>query len=316
MTRNIVVLLAALLCAVPVCGDTIYLVNGDILSGEIVSMNESEVEIRTEFGIVRIERKKISRGSFGEDSKTDKTGSEAEKETSAVSTGSGTNSGSNTGTDAGQAPSPFSVFPFDGSVSDIGTDALAIRENTITAFTQDQKSKADCAALLKGQGEYIIAGASQKLIAADEFSVRTIFKMFNPLRTQYLLSMWESTRGDIAVGKFAVCAIRGNCILYLADDEGKYHTFTAEGILTPMAWNDMVISVSMARVRIYINGKLRHEAARGFGAMQKPDIPLHLFTAVAGKDKKDFSVYNLEGSVSELAIWDNALTRQQVEALQ
>ena len=275
--------------------DTIYLMNGDKISGSIKLITDEQVVIKTEYGNMEIDRTKITYGEFGERPV------ELDEETYDSSDKS--------------MPGPVIYFPLNGTVKNDTPEKTTILDNSIKSYGNDQNSAKNEAAYSDGSGQYFSAQVSRKISDCDDFTLRVRFKTFESKRTQYLVSIWQSVQDGKALGKFAVCYSNGYFIAYLADQQGNYYTVSVEEAITPLTWTDLIFSVGPSSIVLYINGELAYESKRPFGLLQKTDIPAHFMTAVGGQNNDDFAKYNLYGFVSEIVIWDSGLTENQILSL-
>ncbi len=283
--------------------DVIWLANGDKITGQIISMTEKTVKIKTEYGTIDIDRSRIVKGEFGDE----ETESDAalEDPSSSVSASS-----------SGNIPAPLINFLFNSVVVNTGSQSVQIKINTVNTFDTDQLERKNESIYTTGDGEYFITTAPDALLNADQLTFRARFKIYNPVKTQYIVSMWESTSGDKAVGKFAVCYTYGNCVVYLADEAGNYYTIAAASAITPLAWTDLVLSVGKDKIYLYLNGKLVKEVNTPFSALQKSAIPIHFLTATGGPADTGLMTYNFNGNVSEISVWEVALTKDQILSLE
>lgn len=281
--------------------DVIHLENGDKITGQIISMSEETVKIRTAYGTIEIDRSSIVSGEFGDGEST------AVSEIPPADDSSDSSNAS-----SGSIQLPALNFLLNGIVSNSGSRPVKIQINTVKTFDADQLERKNESIYSTGDGEYFIISAPEPLINADEFTFRARFKVYNPVKTQYLVSMWESTTGDKAVGKFAVCYTSGHCIIYLADSAGKHYTIAAPSSITPLVWTDLVLSVGKEKILLYINGKLIKETDRPFSALQKASMPIHFLTAIGGPADTGLMTYNFNGNVSEISVWTTGLTEEQI----
>lgn len=270
-----------LLVATVSWADRLELNNGDVITGTIESLDAETVTIRTDYGLLEIDRDAVRRGEFGL-----------------------------VGDDLTQ-PLMFG-FDFNGSLQD-SVGAYSVTNNGMR-FTVDRHGQAASALRSDGNGTFLSLAATPELNGLNQFTLFFRVYLDDLGVRQYLVSKWNRADGETADGKLTVQAGGGDLTLYLVDPGGTYHRLTARSILAAATWHDIAITFSGGRAGIYVDGQLATSARYEFSELFADDSPFLVMTAVAQTDNP-YVYYNAIGSIDDLRLYSGALSPDEILGL-
>ena len=195
MSRTLAIILFVAL-AVPVCADRLELVNGDTITGRIISMSGDMILIETDYGTLEVSRAAVVSGSFG------LTGSDPED--------------------------LLFHFSFDGSLADSAGNFVAA--NNGLRFTTDAAGLPQAALRSDGTGTYLSIASATELDTLSDFTIMFDVRLEDTSTTGYLISKWTQAEGETADGKFTLQTAGGNLTLYLVASDGTYYPVTARNV--------------------------------------------------------------------------------------
>jgi len=279
MRTFLILFLAAV--SVAAYADRLELVNGDVITGTIESVDESTVVILTEYGRLVVDRTAVRRGEFGL-----------------------------TGDDL--SDSLVFRFDFDGSLSD-STGRFTATNNGMR-FTTDRNGDSMSALRSDGSGTYLSLAPTPELDNLDEFTVAFWVQLEDLGARQYLLSKWNKADGETADGKFTVQASNGDITVYVVDPDGTYHRISAQSQIQAMTWQAVAVTFAAGRAAIYVDGELATSTRFGFTGLFSDTSPVLVMTAQAQTDEP-FVYYNALGSMDDLRLYSRALSPDEIASL-
>ncbi len=278
--------------------DELQLKNGDQVSGTIESMDEETVEIRTDYGLLTIQRRYVETGTFQSlSSETEGTGTEAD-------------------TEAAPAP-PFPEdtllhLPLDGSLKDAAGAFHPEKRGDLT-FGTGRGGREKGAAVSNGDGSYAEIPAGEDLNSLQTFTLAFWFRGELPESARFLVSKWKKTSGQTAEGKFSLSLSRNGIFCYLTDAEGRYHTLGAKppSGMDSGEWHHLAVTHREGAAALYINGELAADKQFPYEKLLNDAAPLQLFTARAG-DSGDWGRFNFEGRMDDFILYDRVLSAGEI----
>jgi hypothetical protein len=284
--------------------DELELSNGDTISGIIISIDENDIVIETEYGTLTIKRRFVTRGTF---------------------TGNGedmSSSDDHMTTDPALPGLPDNIpvkglvceLLFDSTLTGVrGTDYTIKNVNNVP-FCKGIDGIEDHAISADGSGMYLVLENHRELDAATSLSVSFWVFVENWEKTQYILSKWSSTEGEKAEGKFAIQTKQGFILCYIVEPSGTYHYIHTEKPIKLHEWNHIVITFHNGQTRMYMNNQLTGEKTFGFTSLKEDSSPLFILTAKSVKGNK-YAYYNLTGMLDNVRIYNRPLTDDEIAAL-
>jgi hypothetical protein len=281
--RNLLFLSALLFIASTLCpADTLELENGDRITGKLVSMNEDTVTVKAEYGTLVIKRAFIKKGLFAMQAAIPRQGLVLE-------------------------------LLFSGNLTDTSGSNIKLANNG-GSFVSGKDGGVSSAIGSDGAGKYASIAKARIIDSLDSFSISFWFTVTNQVKSQYLVSKWDSTTGNTADGKFAVLYKGGYVTCYAVDKAGSYYTVKNEESLEAERWNHVVFTSDMGNLTLTINGKKVSDKKYGFGASGKSEAQMYLLTAKAANDPK-LAFYCTEGAIDNLRIYDRPLSEKEIAGL-
>ncbi len=262
--------------------DTLELDNGDRITGKIVQMNEDTVTVKTEYGTLVIKRAFIKKGLFAMQSTVPRDGLALE-------------------------------LLFAGNLSDTSKNNMKVTNDGVT-FALGRDGSSSSAISSDGTGKHAGIMHKSALDSLDSFSVSFWFMIINQVKSQYLVSKWDTTTGNLAEGKFAVLYKAGYLTCYAVDGSGTYYTVKSEESADTKSWNHAVFVCDKGNLSLVLNGKKVGEKKYGFGPSRKNESPLFIMTAKAVNDP-NMAFYCTEGAIDNLRIYGRPLSDKEIEAL-
>lgn len=282
--RIVATLIAALaLVALPmsVHADRLELRNGDVITGTIQRMDTEVIVIRTEYGILEVERSAVVRGDFG-------------------------------AADGDVIESLLFKFDFNGSVDD--SAGLNLATNNGMRFVADRHGAPAAALRSDGTGTYLSIAPTGELNLIDQFTLSFWVQLEDLGSTQYLFSKWDRADGQTADGKFTVQTADGNLTAYFVDPAGTYYWVTARGVLQSQIWQAVAVTFAGGRANIYVDGVLAASDRFDFTGLFEEISPILIMTAQA-QAENPFTYYNAIGAIDDLRLYGRALSPKEVSLL-
>ncbi|MEE8441014.1 MAG: LamG domain-containing protein [Spirochaetia bacterium] len=261
--------------------DRLELRNGDFITGTIQLMDADWIVIKTEYGVLEVERSAVLRGEFGV-------------------------------ADGEVVSSLLFRFDFDGSVEDSAGFNLAI--NNGMRFVADRHGLPATALRSDGTGTYLSIAPTGELNAIEQFTLSFWVQLEDLGSTQYLFSKWSRADGQTADGKFTVQTSGGNLTAYFVDPTGTYYWVTARSVLQLQIWHAVAVSFAGGRANIYVDGVLAASDRFDFTGLFTDTSPILIMTAQA-QTEDPFTYYNAVGTIDDLRLYSRALSSDEVLVL-
>ena len=304
--------------------DRLELANGDIITGTIVSLDETTVVMETQYGRLEIARAQVARGVFGLDAVTPSgdrisggdgsvargaLGGLAEREPSEVPTSAVTDPVREL---ASLRDGLLLHMPFDGSFADAA--GRYVPTNNGMRLVAGPSGQANNAARSDGTGTYISVAGDDTLDTLNQFTVSFWVRSDDSVPTQYLVSKWSSTTEERADCKFTLQGSRRGLTLFLVNADGQYQWISAPGVLLDGEWQHVAATFANGRAVLYVNGAQVAARRFNFDTLLADDSPLLVMTAEA-TNEDTYGFYNATGAIDDLRVYDRALSLQEVAAL-
>ncbi|MBT3274791.1 MAG: LamG domain-containing protein [Spirochaetales bacterium] len=266
----------------PLCGDELFLENGDHITGYILSMDEDHLVIQTSYGNLTVDRSKIVSGTFSAPIETPESGLEVE-------------------------------LLFDNDIDVYGGADIIIQNNGVLAAT-GVDGISQSAIRTTGLGNYLEIGGSEALDAAEDLTLSFWILLQEASRLQYILSKWDISEGTTTAGKIAVGTQYSGLYIYLVDPKGMYHFNRFDDMIPVAEWTHIAVVFNKGLLSVYRDGLLSGEDTFDFTALKNDPSPLYIMTAKANTTSP-WTQYNLNGSLDGLRIYTRALSQTEIEAL-
>lgn len=242
-------------------------------------MDEEALKLKTENGILEIQKEDVVSGEF-------------------------TGSGSRLFTDL------LGEFLFEGSVKDSSGNNLEVVTKSIL-YTENEEGTASSALFSKGEGNYFYIKGESLPSSPKEFTIS--FRLW-PVRentTKYLVSQWKSTRGKKAEGRVAICYKDEAITFYIVDEKGNYQSLWVKDLLKADEWNNLAFTYKEGYMKIFHNGEVKGEHKISGTGLYSGEFPLYILTA-APPEGKGFSYYNPRCRLDDFRIFSKALREEDV----
>jgi hypothetical protein len=284
--------------------DELELSNGDIITGTIVSMDEEEVVIETEYGRLTIKRKFVKKGIFAGEDAVIITSENPYNQDSAVIDYSLDIPGKGL----------VCELLFDNSLSDTSGTMYTIKNINNIPFCTGIDGIENHAVSSDGSGRYLVITDYKELDVVNSFTISFWIYVEIWGKTQYILSKWTSTEGEKAEGKFAIHTKQGFVLCYIVDAAGTYYNVFTEKPMKLHVWNHIAILFDKGKTQIYVNNQLAGNKTFGFTGLKQDSSPLYILTAKAVKGNT-YAYYNLFGMLDNLRIYSRSLSEEEIAAL-
>ncbi|MFW5689468.1 MAG: LamG domain-containing protein [Spirochaetota bacterium] len=275
--------------ATPLLADRLELENGDVLSGDIVRMDDETVTIETEYGRLEVPRDHVRHGAFGE-------AIDSDEEDERPDTSSGL------------------VFRFtldDTLESTVGDYTLT---NNGLRFAPDRGGTPRAAARSDGSATYLSLPPAPEINELSTFTLVFHLRLESTRGTKYLVSKWDRAEGETAEGKFTIQTSSGGVTLFLVGPDGRYRRLSARGVLAPLVWHTVAVSFAAGRAAIYVDGEEVGSRTFAFTELYPDDSPLLIMTAEATTDDP-YGHYNVTGSIDDIRLYSRALAPEEIAAI-
>lgn len=273
--------LMVLVVGARVSADRLELRNGDVITGTIERMDDTTIVIRTDYGVLEVERGAVAHGEFGI-------------------------------TDGQVLDGLIFGFGFDGNLEDRAGSYLAT--NNGMRFVADRHGAPAAALRSDGSGTYLSIAPTAELNNLNQFSITFWVELEDLFTTGYLLSKWDRAEGDTADGKFTVQTTGGNLTVYLVDPAGGYHPISARSVLQALTWHAIALVFSGGRSSLYVDGQLVASDRFDFTSLFADSSPILVMTAQA-QTAEPFSYYNTVGAIDDLRLYGRSLSPDEVLTL-
>lgn len=305
---KIITLLIFLLVGTALGADQLELINGDRLSGSILSLSETAVRIKTSYGTVDVPRADILRGSFGETASS-------EGETSVIEAVSTVSQQEDPALSL-EMPRKGLVFEFlfHGNLKDTSGNGYKLTPQGQILFTGGFDGQAGAAVLSDGTGTYLALAGNPALDDLESFTFSCWIFIQGEAGSQYLVSKWENTSGQSAKGKFALSYAQGQLSFYIVDKSGTYHGLKLKGELGLKTWHHIAASFGQGKLALYLDAKLLGSRQVGATGLFTSPAPLYLLTAKSFT-ADTWAFYNLSGRMDNARLYDRILGDEELQLL-
>ncbi len=264
-----------------VFADRLELLNGDVITGVIERIDEHQVVIRTDYGVLEIDRAAVRLGQFGAD-------------------------------DSQVGDSLVMYFRFSGDLAE--ETGVYRATNNGMRFVADRDGLPASALRSDGSGTFLSISPTRELNTLNQFTIFFWVRLEDLSSTEYLLSKWTGSDGETADGKVAVQVAGANVTVYIVDADGVYHWVTARDVLSAQEWHALTVSFAAGRVSVYMDGEVVASQRFDFTSLYEDSAPVLLMTAVAQANEA-YAYYNALGAIDELRIYSRALSPEEVALL-
>jgi len=263
--------------------DEILLTSGEIIYGEIISMDENIVTVKTEYGRLEIDRVFIQKGLFYSKSLIPANGLLFE-------------------------------FLFNGSLSDSSPNELSLENYNNTDFSTGADNSPNNSVSSDGTGKYLLLPSCAEANSVDAFSISFWININSGSKNQYMISKWTTSEGNTADGKFAISYNNGTIYFYIVDMNGYYHLLKADNTFPANTWTHLAFVCSPGYMAIYINSVKATENNFNFTGLKYDESPIYILTAKSNTSAL-WSYYNIVGSMDNLRMYNYALNEQEIVSL-
>jgi hypothetical protein len=263
--------------------DEILLTSGEIIYGEIISMDENIVTVKTEYGRLEIDRVFIQKGLFYSKSLIPANGLLFE-------------------------------FLFNGSLSDSSPNELSLENYNNTDFSTGADNSPNNSVSSDGTGKYLLLPSCAEANSVDAFSISFWININSGSKNQYMISKWTTSEGNTADGKFAISYNNSTIYFYIVDTNGYYHLLTADNTFPTNTWTHLTFVCSPGYMAIYINSVKATENNFNFTGLKYDESPIYILTAKSNTSAP-WSYYNIVGSMDNLRMYNYALNEQEIVSL-
>lgn len=278
-------LLLIIYLLIPLCiyTDEIQLTSGEIINGEIISMDENIVTIRTDYGKLEIEREFVSKGIFYTTS-----------------------------------PVPLSglifEFLFNGSMQDSSQNKLFLENYNNTGFGTGPDNLPNNSITSDGTGQYLVLKTCPEADNTNTFSISFWIKIAAYAKNQYMISKWSTSEGETAEGKFAISYKNGTVYFYIVDTDGYYHLLKADNAFDINTWTHLVFICSPGYMAIFVNSEKKAEGSYDFTGLKYDESPVYILTAKSNTSTP-WAYYNAIGSMDNLRMYNYILSDEEIISL-
>ena len=263
--------------------DEILLTSGEIIYGEIISMDENIVTVKTEYGRLEIDRVFIQKGLFYSKSLIPANGLLFE-------------------------------FLFNGSLSDSSPNELSLENYNNTDFSTGADNSPNNSVSSDGTGKYLLLPSCAEANSVDAFSISFWININSGSKNQYMISKWTTSEGNTADGKFAISYNNSTIYFYIVDTNGYYHLLKADNTFPANTWTHLAFVCSPGYMAIYINSVKATENNFNFTGLKYDESPIYILTAKSNTSAL-WSYYNIVGSMDNLRMYNYALNEQEIVSL-
>jgi len=263
--------------------DEILLTSGEIIYGEIISMDENIVTVKTEYGRLEIDRVFIQKGLFYSKSLIPANGLLFE-------------------------------FLFNGSLSDSSPNELSLENYNNTDFSTGADNSPNNSVSSDGTGKYLLLPSCAEANSVDAFSISFWININSGSKNQYMISKWTTSEGNTADGKFAISYNNSTIYFYIVDTNGYYHLLKADNTFPTNTWTHLAFVCSPGYMAIYINSVKATENNFNFTGLKYDESPIYILTAKSNTSAP-WSYYNIVGSMDNLRMYNYALNEQEIVSL-
>jgi hypothetical protein len=284
--------------------DSLELINGDTISGTIIRMDEENVFIKTEYGLLEIKREYVSKGIFADSNDDHLEKVEQVQITENI--------------DGSEESIPkqglLCEFLFNGNLIDTSDHGYMLQNNNNVQFTGGMNGKEFSAVAADGTGRYLSLESFKELDECHSFSISLWVYMRNSTKSQYLLSKWTSSNGEKAEGKVAL-NIKGTTIrCFVVDISGYHHNLQVIHTLESRQWHHLVVTCDIGEIGIYVDNRNLGKKRFDFSRLKNDESELFILTARASNEQT-WSYYNCDAILDSLRIYDRLLTEKEIESL-
>jgi len=305
MNRKALLTLMLVCIAMVADSDSVELKNGDRISGKIVSMNDTAVRLKTNYGIIDIPRQEIVYGEFGNSAASAKTTASTDTAETAARTVVKTT-----------APASGLILEclLDGYIRDSSGSGHAIKKSGSLLFINGLNQQASTALLADGTGAYLEVENSTILETLDSFTLSCWFYIQAEKGSQYLIAKWEKTTGQTALGKFALSYSKNSLYFYIVDENGYFHGIKQEAAVNLQTWYHTAVSYNKGKMILYLDGEKLTEKEITARGLFKETSPVYLMSAKSF-GQEGWAYYNLSGRLDNVRIYNRALSDAEIKQL-
>lgn len=280
--RTFIAVLFSVLCALS--ADTVYLSNGDRITGTITGISAESIRIETGYGTFDIDRAWVEKGEF--------------------STTAG----------FGRIEGAVLYFPFDGTLRNAAATEIRIGQSTVGEYTKGYDGSDGEAVYSRGTGQFIVLNTPERIRDADNLTIAFWVRVEKAVPTTYLFSIWDTTSDNKAAGKIAICVFNWNLVVYLVDANGTVYAYSIQSAVTQNTWEHFAFTAEPGFLTVYKNGEVLQEFSSRYERLNRETVPVRIFTAVYGSEK-ELKTYNAKAALDELYLWDKVLTPDEIVVL-
>lgn len=261
--------------------DTLYLSNGNVVKGVMLSATDKVIKFETQNGVLEVDKSKIVRGEFfgsGEELSGDL----------------------------------IFEFLFDGRVKDSSGNGNQIKTRSIP-YVPGMLNDAKGAIESDGNNRYFYILNGSKVSDVEEFTVAMSFWPKDTTKNSFLISQWENTfdRGK-AEGRFSLSVKNRDLMFFVVDEDGYYQSLGKKDIINLKEWNTIAIKFKEGEMSLFVNGETVASNTISKTSLRKGEWPIYFLTAKAGDDLK---LYNAIGKLDNVKMFDVALTDSELNLL-
>lgn len=279
--RAVALLFAALHFIPGAAADRLELRNGDVITGTIESMDETQIRIRTDYGLLEVDRGAVALGEFGSGHVV-------------------------------AADSLIFEFRLNGNLYDTAGDYRLI--NNGMRFVPDATGLPESALHSDGGGTYLSVAPREELNGLDEFTLTFDVRAASASGTCYLAAKWTTADGEAADGKFALQYSGSALTLYVVGPDGEYSWTSARGAIETGEWTQIATTFAFGKATIYVDGSEAGSRTMSFSTLLDEDAPLLFMTAQARTDDS-YGHYNTVGDIDNIRLYRRALSASEIAAL-
>ncbi|MCK4542811.1 MAG: LamG domain-containing protein [Spirochaetales bacterium] len=281
--RTSFLLIFLLILLSPLSADEVELMNGDLVTGKIISMDEQIIRLRTSFGVVEVERRRVKTGFFGPYNELPQEGL-------------------------------IAYFPFNGGLNDFSGQNRELFNSGTVIFSDGVDSSEESAFESNGTGQYLYLEESEELNTLNSFTLCFWIYREDRAGTHYMVSKWENSSEDRAEGKFALSYRNQDITFYIVDKTGYYHSLRARDVLLDERWNHVAASFEGGTLRLYVNGESVAEEKIPEIELYVDSSPLVLLSAKSSTDDP-WGYYNVTGRIDNFRLYNRGLSDKEIEII-
>lgn len=261
--------------------DTLYLSNGNVVKGVMLSANEEIIKFETQNGILEVDKSKIIRGEFF---------------------------------GSGEELSGDLVFEFlfDGRIKDSSGNGHQVKTRSIPyvpGVLNDDKGAIES----DGNNRYFYITNGSRVSEYDEFTIAMDFWPMDTTNNSFLISQWENTfNGGKAEGRLSLSVKNRDLMFFVVDEDGFYQSLGKKDIINLKDWNTIAVKFKEGEMSLYVNGETVASNTISKNALLKGEWPIYFLTAFAGDD---FKLFNVIGKLDNIKMFDAALTDGELNIL-